>query len=952
MKWISRYQTGISALLILSILTGCSQPAKELPVSAPQNVIAVPSENDVTVVWEVVNDSRVTGYNVYQNDKKVNPNPVSSTQAKLKAAETTLVGNRPLTFIVPNVDKKIPSKFSVRALTPKGEGLPSLELPSRPLVCPRYKVEGTDMGAKFQNIRLTRGVSNLSTATVKSNSAPIPYVASSAIYQGNLPSVLPVGAAVNVLSADGDCLVFSYDFVPESTVLVTPTAGESFDIASAIPVSWTSATNPDRFVVSATWVEGTSGFSWRSGDLAGTVRSFSVPANSLPANTSVKIRVYAYNDGTENFIGSFETGSKMAIRNGDEVGRTINTTITPPPHATLPGVSWGDPHLITFDQLAFGFQSVGEFDLAISSDSGLRVQSRHQPWGGSRVVSVNTAIATEMNGQKVGLYINPPIGESPLRVGETGTRTTVPLTGLDLGAGYRITQSGSTYTFQYPSGDQMILTLASGYINLKLFPASTRAGTLKGLLGNMDGNLTNEFVLRNGTTSPSLTNLSLVRAYADSWSVPSIGDSLFVYDGTGAFGSFADSAFPVAQPARDQAAFDAARAECEAAGVQPKNLDDCATDKTQTGDAGFVTGAADIQQPAEIVVMDTTKPDLTITSASLNRGSVCRPYRPFVSGTIVVKNTGSGIAPANSNVGIVQFVDIRDESLSAGYRGNGNGIPELAPGESAEIAVDVFYPINTPGDTEGLRQYIARVDFGNLYNELNESNNRFSTTLEVNFLKGFCKNKVAYIIGADSSAASSYHNGLTAKGLRITDFSLATLNPNSTPTLMDYDLIVIDTKTGYLDTWEGATGIAQAIYSTGRPVLGLGEGGYSFFGKSSSPIGWPNGWHDDAGATAFTVPTTAHSSNNEPFVVDQPGGIVGISSASMPFVAIYQPTETPAIQKIGRQSDDVNHFIVVANSSPTSTNGSLEAIWGFDGVPSYTENGWKALANLAWFMLP
>ncbi len=935
---------GSSLVVLTAALASCNPTTPEVPLAAPQNILTIPDDKNVTVLWDAVDDARVTGYNVYQDGKKVNATPIAAkSQIVLQA-----LSPRRLQFLVSNVANL--SKFSVRAIGTSGEGTTSPESPSRPVVCSRYLVKGTDMGAQSQNVGLTRAATALGTATVRVNGTNIPFTGS--IFQGNLPSSVAVGANLEILTADGDCLVYARDTLPEQPVVTAPAAAINVSSAVALPVAWTSVTDPDRFVVSATWLEGSGGTGWNSVDLLGTARTFSIPANTLPSNKSVKIRVYAYNDGTETFIGAFETGSRMAIRNGNETGKDITTT--PAATATNPGVSWGDPHLITFDQLGYEFQSVGEYDLGFSSDNKLRVQARHQPWGSSSYVSVNTAIATQMNGQKVGLYLNPPAGQSPLRLGNTGVRTVVPATGLDLGAGFKVTLAGSSYTFSYPDGDKMVVDMAGSYINVKVYPITTRAGSMKGLLGNFDGNLSNEFIKRDGGAFPPLTTLALIQEYATSWKIPTVADSLFVYDGTEAFGGFNNASFPSATPPADPTAFAAAQAECTRAGVQPKNIDGCATDKTQTGNNDFVTGAATIQQPADVIaVTPTAKPDLIIQSATLSLGNVCRPYNTFVSGSVVVKNIGAATAAARADVGVVQLVDARDELLGAGYRGNGVGIPELAAGASATVSVNIFYPISTPEDTEGLRQYIARVDIGNWYDESVETNNRFATTLEITIPNGHCKNRVGLIHGVTTSAATAYKTGLENKGMRISLLPISGLNANSAATLATYDMLMVDTNTGNLNTWEGSSDVQNAIRTAGRPLLGIGEGGYAYLGKFGSPIGWANAWHIPTGATSFAIPSPAHPTNSGIFSIISSAGSVTVSSSNMPYLAInLPPTVASTLQLVARQPDDATHYISVLNTKPTATTGATEAIWGFDGMPSYTDNGWNALANLGWFMLP
>src|SRR5690606_7776811 len=68
--------------------------------------------------------------------------------------------------------------------------------------------------------------------------------------------------------------------------------------------------------------------------------------------------------------------------------------------------SAGDVHLVTPDGLAFDFQGAGEFLLLKSSDGKIEIQTRQEPWLDSDRVTVNTAVAMNVNGDRVGIYLN------------------------------------------------------------------------------------------------------------------------------------------------------------------------------------------------------------------------------------------------------------------------------------------------------------------------------------------------------------------------------------------------------------------------------------------------------------------------------------------------------------------------------------------------------------------
>jgi CARDB/von Willebrand factor type D domain len=954
-KWIREAGklSSLGAVAAFVLLTGCNQnPTTDPPktLAAPQNVLAIGDDSNVTVVWDALTDSKVKGYNVYQDGEKVNSDPISNLGASTKQARAADAPRR-LRFVVKNVAADKLHKFGVKAVDIDGkEGDKSEEPATKPLVCERYKLSGTDMGAYYQNIKLSKGATNVTTATVQVNGTGIAFNGGSSIYQGTLAAAVPVGGNVDVLSAVGDCLVYAHDVVPESAVLIAPAAGANANVNADLPVTWTSGSNPDRFAVVATWlINPTTGTFWRSSDLPGTARTFSIPSGTLPSGKTVKIRVYAYNDGEETFIGAYESGSKMAIRNADEGGHDISTVEVAPDPVGTPGVSWGDPHLITLDQLGYEFQPVGEYDLSFSSGKELQVQARHQPWGGSTSVSVNTAIATKMNGQKVGLYLNPPAGQSPLRVGDTGVPTDVPATGLDLGAGFKVTLSGSSYTFSYPGGDKLKVNVNGAYMDAYVYPATTRVGQMRGLLGNMDGDLGNEFIKRDGGAFVPLTNASSTHEYANSWSVPSLEDSLFVYDAKEQFGGFNDPNFPSSQPQPTPDEQAAAKRTCEGAGVKPKNLENCIIDVALTGDKDFGKGAADVQEPIKEIKPDVVaKPDLVVLDGSVKFGA-CRPYSIYAYGKVTVKNIGTAASPAILDKGIVQIVDAADAGLGAGYRGQGVGLQSLAPGETATVDINVAYPFTMPVGADTSHDYVARVDFGNWIDESNESNNVLGTKLFLNIPAGACKNHVAIVHSKIKSVAQAYESGLENKGFDVTLLDAATLSDTNIGAISKFDLIMIDSESGNLNTWDGGSAAANAIRLSKRPVLGIGEGGYSYLGTFKSPVGWANGWHSGAGEMNYS--SIPHASQSGPFAVSIAAGLVDMATVNMPYVAIYLPQTSSNLELVGRQTTDANHYTAVLNTKPTASTGWAEALWGFSGKPYYTQNGWNAFSDLGWYMI-
>jgi len=97
--------------------------------------------------------------------------------------------------------------------------------------------------------------------------------------------------------------------VPEAPVLTAPVTEADIDAGGdSITVTWTSATNPERFVASWVFDGVTVGKTFTA---TGTARELTIPTSGLPAGPDVTISVVAYNDGS--FSGPAHSLSRMDI---------------------------------------------------------------------------------------------------------------------------------------------------------------------------------------------------------------------------------------------------------------------------------------------------------------------------------------------------------------------------------------------------------------------------------------------------------------------------------------------------------------------------------------------------------------------------------------------------------------------------------------------------------------
>ena len=243
-------------------------------------------------------------------------------------------------------------------------------------------------------------------------------------------------------------------------------------------------------------------------------------------NTSATIPVPAFDDalieGAETFTVALSNLSSN-VRPGDAlaVGTILDN------EGLECGYSWGDPHYVTADGLAYDMQGCGEFVLVETSNANdpnpVVVQTRTALYGPN--VSVNTAVATLVNGVRVTIDTQD---SQPLRI--DGQVTSIASGGsLALGGG-QISFNSGVYSIDYPNQEHLIVTDRGSYVDVRFCALDGRPdGSLRGLLGNFDSNASNDLATRSGTTlTTNISFTDLYGTFANSWRI-SQAESLFDY---------------------------------------------------------------------------------------------------------------------------------------------------------------------------------------------------------------------------------------------------------------------------------------------------------------------------------------------------------------------------------------------------------------------------------------
>jgi serine/threonine protein kinase len=183
---------------------------------------------------------------------------------------------------------------------------------------------------------------------------------------------------------------------------------------------------------------------------------------------------------------------------------------------------------------------------------------------------------------------------------------------------------------------------------------------------------------------------------------------------------------------------------------------------------------------------------------------------------------------------------------------------------------------------------------------------------------------IAYIYTSDTNTAGNFQALLQGNNYRV---ALVPQDTILTTDFIPYQAVVVGPDTGQDQNW-GDQGGSQAnqLVNSGLPILGVGEGGYAFFGRIGLAIGYDKGVK--ASGTDIYVVDPNSPIWSKPHSVDIPGSrVLTLYNSSQPFAAITVTASQPGLVPIGLQANDLTHF-------PLISQGDKYLLWGFSAGPS------------------
>jgi hypothetical protein len=252
------------------------------------------------------------------------------------------------------------------------------------------------------------------------------------------------------------------------------------------------------------------------------------------------------------------------------------------------GGFWGDPHLTSHDGTAFDFQAAGEFLLLESTaEVPLVLQARFEPMETTndipacRNISVGTAVAALAGDQRVTAYARPSF-RAQLDGTELASGQAVA---LEDGGVLRVTRG--SVTMEWPGGQRIEFEGGGNTSRLSIALPPSLQGRVRGVLGQFDGDRSNDFVTRGGELLPAPPGLDEMYAmFGDSWRITP-NESLFDYGPGESTESFTLENFPLQSTSLGDLPSDdvnAAVATCAALELtDPVVLDGCVLDVVCAG---------------------------------------------------------------------------------------------------------------------------------------------------------------------------------------------------------------------------------------------------------------------------------------------------------------------------------------------------------------------------------
>ncbi|CAL1526080.1 unnamed protein product, partial [Lymnaea stagnalis] len=209
----------------------------------------------------------------------------------------------------------------------------------------------------------------------------------------------------------------------------------------------------------------------------------------------------------------------------------------------ISGIALGDPHIQTLDGVMYTFNGWGEYIMAWVTGKNFTMQARtakatKSDGSESQSATVFSAVAAKegnyshfqaelsTNKDRLIIYAN---GQDYTAAFYSDPTFSVIINKEDLMLTRTDLNGTTTLSANFPSGVEISVSVGLRSLNLGVTMVTTLNGQTKGLLGNLNNNITDEFQLPNGTIlRPNLTDKEIFYQFGPHWAVTA-QNSVFIY---------------------------------------------------------------------------------------------------------------------------------------------------------------------------------------------------------------------------------------------------------------------------------------------------------------------------------------------------------------------------------------------------------------------------------------
>ena len=178
----------------------------------------------------------------------------------------------------------------------------------------QYRVRGNWLGATDPNLYLSTNTGvNFSAATVSVNGTPLAYQNPPGSYYATSIPGAAAGTVLNLSMTVPEGTITGSAAIPSAPTITAPAAGASIRANTPLTITWDyPGPNPERFYLQ---LLGSGPLNYTVSDLAGTVRSHTVPADKVvvPTGGTASVFLYAVNDGQASLTGPVLPTSEMGV---------------------------------------------------------------------------------------------------------------------------------------------------------------------------------------------------------------------------------------------------------------------------------------------------------------------------------------------------------------------------------------------------------------------------------------------------------------------------------------------------------------------------------------------------------------------------------------------------------------------------------------------------------------